>query len=76
LGVDVLNPRYVDVAGELSGSSASDSPSDLIASSASPQRLLMLLLLVVLLGIGALAALWVARVKRRNQQDSSVSVSS
>jgi hypothetical protein len=76
LGVDVLNPRYVDVAGEPSSSIASDSPSDSIANSASPQRLLMLLLIVVLLGIGVVAAWWVARAKRRNQQDSSVSVSS
>jgi hypothetical protein len=76
LGVDVLNPRYVDVAGALSDLSASDSPSDSIASSASPQRLLMLLILVALLGIGVLAAWWVVRTKRRNRQDSSVSVNS
>ena len=76
LGVDVLTPRYVDVAGALSDSGASDSPSSSIATSASAQRLLMLLVLVVLLGIGVLAAWWVARVKRRNQQNSSTPVNS
>ena len=76
VGVDVLNPRYVDVAGALSDSSASDSPSDSIASAASTKIPLMLLLLVMLLGIGALAASWVVRVKRRNQQDSSLPVNS
>jgi hypothetical protein len=76
VGVDVLNPRYVDVANELSDSIASDSPSDSIASAASTKIPLMLLLLVMLLGIGAFAALWVARVKRRNQQDSSLPANS
>jgi hypothetical protein len=76
VGVDVLNPRYVDVAGESSDLSASGSPSASDSLSTGLKGQLMLLLLILFLGIGALAAWWVARVKRRNQQESSMSVNS